>query len=115
LFDPAPPPGESLFDHNVYVFASDGDLEEGVSGEASSLAGHQQLGNLVLIYDDNHISIEDDTNIAFSEEVLKRYEAYGWHTQAVDFLRADGSYLEDVAGFAAALAAAKAETRRPSI
>jgi transketolase len=114
LFDPDAPPGESPFDHFVYCVASDGDLEEGVSGETSSLAGHQQLGNLILIYDDNHISIEDDTNIAFSEDVLRRYEAYGWHTQAVDFLREDGSYVEDVAAFEAALAAAKAETGRPS-
>jgi transketolase len=115
LLDPDTPAGESPFDHTIYCVASDGDMEEGISGEASSLAGHQQLGNLVLIYDDNHISIEDDTNIAFSEDVLKRFEAYGWHTQAVDFLRDDGSYVEDVAGFEAALLAAKAETRRPSI
>jgi transketolase len=114
LFDPDTPAGKSPFDHMVYCFASDGDLEEGVSGEASSLAGHQQLGNLVLVYDDNHISIEDDTAIAFSEDVVKRYEAYGWHTQTVDFLRDDGSYVEDVAAFEAALAAAKAETGRPS-
>src|SRR6201985_3414759 len=85
LFDPDAAPGESPFDHNIWVIASDGDLEEGVSGEASSIAGHQQLGNLTLIYDDNKISIEDDTNIAFSEDVAKRYEAYGWHVQTVDF------------------------------
>jgi transketolase len=115
LLDPDAAPGESPFDHMIYCFASDGDLEEGVSGEASSLAGHQQLGNLVLVYDDNHISIEDDTNIAFSEDVLRRYEAYGWHTQAVDFLHDDGSYAEDVVAVEAALAAAKAETDRPSI
>jgi transketolase len=115
LLDPDAPAGESPFDHTIYCVASDGDLEEGISGEASSLAGHQQLGNLVLIYDDNHISIEDDTNIAFSEAVLTRYEAYGWHTQAVDFLRDDGAYIEDVAAFEAALLAAKAETHRPSI
>ena len=114
LFDPDAAPGESPFDHTIFCFASDGDLEEGVSGEASSLAGHQQLGNLVLVYDDNHISIEDDTNIAFSEDVLKRYEAYGWHVQQVDFLRADGSYAEDVAAFERALLAAKAEPGRPS-
>src|SRR4051794_4252209 len=83
LFDPDPAPGESLFDHDVYVFASDGDLEEGVSAEASSIAGHQQLGNLTLVYDDNHISIEGDTAIAFTEDVGKRYEAYGWHVQVV--------------------------------
>ncbi len=115
LFDPDAPAGQSPFDHYVYCFASDGDLEEGVSGEASSLAGHQQLGNLILVYDDNHISIEDDTDIAFSEDRLLRYQAYGWHTQAVDFLRSDGSYVEDVAAFEAALEAARAETGRPSI
>ena len=108
LFDPDAPEGESLFDHTIWAFASDGDLEEGVSGEASSLAGTQQLGNLVLVYDDNRISIEDDTNIAFTEDVGKRYEAYGWHVQRVD----DG---EDLAAVDAALAAAKAETGRPSI
>src|ERR687889_507112 len=70
LFDPDTAKGESLFDHQIYVIASDGDLQEGVSGEASSLAGHQQLGNLTLIWDDNKISIEDDTNIAFTEDVL---------------------------------------------
>ena len=108
LFDPDAPEGESLFDHTVWCFASDGDMEEGVSGEASSLAGTQQLGNLVLVYDDNHISIEDDTNVAFTEDVGKRYEAYGWHVQHVD----DG---EDLAAVDAAIAAAKAETGRPSI
>ena len=108
LFDPDAPEGESLFDHTIWCFASDGDLEEGVSGEASSLAGTQQLGNLVLVYDDNKISIEDDTNVAFTEDVGKRYEAYGWHVQHVD----DG---EDLAAVDAAFAAAKAETGRPSI
>ncbi len=108
LFDPDTPPGESPFDHHIWVFCSDGDLEEGVSSEASSLAGHQQLGNLIMVYDDNHISIEDDTNIAFSEDVLKRYEAYGWHTQRVD----SG---EDVVALEQALNEAKAETDRPSI
>ena len=107
LLDPDAPEGESLFDHTIWAFASDGDLEEGVSGEASSLAGTQQLGNLVLVYDDNKISIEDDTNIAFTEDVAKRYEAYGWHVQRVD----DG---EDLAAVDAAFAAAKAETSRPS-
>ncbi|MCW2538617.1 MAG: tkt [Frankiales bacterium] len=107
LLDPDPAPGDSVFDHQIYVICGDGCLEEGVSGEASSLAGHQQLGNLTLIWDDNHISIEDDTNIAFSEDVLKRYEAYGWHTQYVD----SG---EDVVAIGQALAAAKAETDRPS-
>ncbi|SNS22248.1 transketolase [Geodermatophilus pulveris] len=108
LLDPDAPEGESLFDHTVWCFASDGDMEEGVSGEASSLAGTQQLGNLVLVYDDNRISIEDDTSVAFTEDVGKRYEAYGWHVQHVD----DG---EDLAAVDAAFAAAKAETTRPSI
>src|SRR4051812_24515436 len=107
LFDPETAEGESLFDHTIWCFASDGDLEEGVSGEASSLAGTQQLGNLVLVYDNNHISIEDDTNVAFTEDVGKRYEAYGWHVQHVH----DG---EDAAAIDAAFAAAKAETGRPS-
>ena len=81
LFDPEAPEGESPFDHTIWAIVSDGDLEEGISAEASSLAGHQKLGNLVFVYDDNHISIEGDTATAFSEDVLKRYEAYGWHTQ----------------------------------
>src|SRR5690242_3306058 len=108
LWDPDAPPGESVFDHRIYAFCSDGDLEEGVSSEASSLAGHQQLGNLIMFYDDNHISIEDDTNVAFSEDVLERYEAYGWHTQRVE----SG---EDVVALEAAIKAAQAETSRPSI
>ncbi|RBY91324.1 transketolase [Blastococcus sp. TF02A-30] len=108
MLDPDTPEGESVFDHTIWAFASDGDLEEGVSAEASSLAGTQQLGNLVLVYDDNKISIEDDTNVAFTEDVGKRYEAYGWHVQHVD----DG---EDLAAVDAAFAAAKAETRRPSL
>jgi transketolase len=80
LFAPDAPEGTSPFDHTVWAIVSDGDLEEGVSAEASSLAGHQKLGNLVFLYDDNHISIEGDTATSFSEDVLKRYEAYGWHT-----------------------------------
>ncbi|MCW2577349.1 MAG: tkt, partial [Modestobacter sp.] len=96
------------FDHTIWAFASDGDLEEGVSGEASSIAGTPRLGNLVLVYDANKISIEDNTEIAFTEDVGKRYEAYGWHVQHVD----DG---EDLAAVDAAFAAAKAETGRPSI
>jgi transketolase len=115
LLDPSAAPGESPFDHHVYVIASDGDLEEGVTSEASSLAGHQQLGNLVVIWDDNKISIEDDTDIAFSEDVLKRYEAYGWHTQRVDWTDGGTGYGEDVNALAAALDAAKAETGKPSI
>ncbi|MDN3936885.1 transketolase [Arthrobacter sp. YD4] len=114
LFDAEAPAGESPFDHTVWVIASDGDLQEGVTSEASSLAGHQELGNLVVIYDENHISIEDDTDVAFTENVLARYEAYGWHTQRVDWTRT-GEYKEDVAELHAALLAAKAETNKPSI
>jgi transketolase len=114
LLDPDAPAGESLFDHSIFVFASDGDIQEGVTSEASSLAGHQQLGNLVVLYDDNNISIEDDTDIALSEDTVARYEAYGWHTQSVDWTSADGGYDEDVEALADAFAAAKAETTRPS-
>ncbi|MGW0911216.1 transketolase [Streptomyces sp. NPDC002784] len=112
LFDPEAPEGESPFDHTVWAIVSDGDLQEGVSAEASSLAGHQKLGNLVLVYDDNHISIEGDTATAFSEDVLKRYEAYGWHTQRIAPTE-DGDV--DVHALHAALEAARAETGRPSI
>jgi len=115
LFDPDADPGTSPFDHTIWCIASDGDLEEGVSGEASSLAGTQQLGNLVLIYDDNHISIEHDTNIAFTEDVLARYAAYGWHTQRVNWLGDDGNYTEDIDALREALTSARAETGRPSI
>ncbi|MFI2433780.1 transketolase [Streptomyces sp. NPDC018693] len=83
LFDPQAPAGESPFDHFVYAIAGDGCLQEGIAAEASSLAGHQKLGNLVLLWDDNHISIEGDTETAVSEDVCKRYEAYGWHVQRV--------------------------------
>lgn len=114
MLDPDAAPGTSPFDHTVWVIASDGDLQEGVTSEASSLAGHQELGNMVVVYDSNHISIEDDTNIAYSEDVLKRYEAYGWHVQRVDWTKT-GEYVEDVAELHAALAAAKAETTKPSI
>ena len=114
LFDADAAEGTSPFDHTVWVIASDGDLQEGVTSEASSLAGHQELGNLVVIYDENHISIEDDTDIAFTEDVLKRYEAYGWHVQRVDWTRT-GEYKEDVQELHAALLAAKAETGKPSI
>jgi transketolase len=107
LFDPDPPVGESPFDHYIYVIASDGDIEEGVTSEASSLAGTQELGNLIVIYDSNEISIEDDTKIALSEDTAARYEAYGWHVQTVH-----GG--EDVVGILEALEAAKAETSRPS-
>ena len=95
LFDPDAAAGTSVFDHFVYVIASDGDLQEGVSSEASSLAGHQQLGNLIAIYDSNQISIEDDTDIAFTEDVAARYEAYHWHVQVVDW-KQTGVYVEDI-------------------
>jgi transketolase len=107
LFDPDAPAGQSPFDHHIFVIASDGDIEEGVTSEASSLAGTQKLGNLTVIYDDNKISIEDDTTIALSEDTAKRYEAYGWHVQVVE-----GG--ENVAGILEALENAKAETERPS-
>ncbi|MFR9787867.1 transketolase [Streptomyces sp. MB22_4] len=112
LFDPEAPAGTSPFDHTIWAIVSDGDLEEGVSAEASSLAGHQKLGNLVFLYDDNHISIEGDTATAFSEDVLKRYEAYGWHTQRIE-PTADGDV--DAPALYAALKAAREETERPSI
>ena len=113
LLDPEAAPGESPFDHHVYVIASDGDLQEGVTSEASSLAGTQELGNLVVVWDDNHISIEGDTSIAFTEDVLARYEAYGWHVQSVDWT-AGGEYREDVDALHAAIEAAKAVTDKPS-
>ncbi|MFI6057144.1 transketolase [Streptomyces sp. NPDC051286] len=111
LFDPEAAPGTSPFDHMVWVIAGDGCLQEGISAEASSLAGHQKLGNLVLLWDDNHISIEGDTETAVSEDTLKRYEAYGWHVQRVEQLP-NGDL--DPAGLYQALQAAKAETERPS-
>ncbi len=113
LLDPAAAPGTSPFDHHVYVIASDGDLQEGVTSEASSIAGTQELGNLVVLWDDNHISIEGDTQIAFTEDVLARYESYGWHVQFVDWT-AGGEYREDVDALHAAIEAAKAVTDKPS-
>src|SRR5207244_12787425 len=85
LLAPDPAFGDSPVDHHIWVFCSDGDMEEGVSHEVSALAGHQQLGNLIVLYDNNHISIEDDTAVAMSEDVAARYEAYGWHVQRVDW------------------------------
>lgn len=114
LFDPEADAGTSPFDHFVYVIAGDGDLQEGVTSEASSLAGHQQLGNLIAIYDSNQISIEDDTNIAFTEDVKARYEAYHWHVQVVDW-KQTGEYVEDVHALNDAIEAAKAETGKPSL
>jgi transketolase len=109
-----PDSSDSPFDHTIWCFASDGDLEEGVSSEASSLAGTQRLGNLVLLWDDNHISIEDDTRIAFSEDTVARYEAYGWHVQRVDWLADDGKYDENVQALYDAFVAARDTTDRPS-
>jgi transketolase len=107
LFDPDAAPGTSPFDHFIYVIASDGDIEEGVTSEASSLAGVQQLGNLIVFYDHNEISIEDDTNIALCEDTAARYEAYGWHVQ-----RIEGG--ENVVAIEEAIAKAKAVTDKPS-
>ena len=107
LFDPDAAPGTSPFDHHIYVIASDGDMEEGVTSEASSLAGTQQLGNLIVFWDDNEISIEHNTNIAFTENTPARYEAYGWHVQVVE-----GG--ENVAGIEKAIEAAKKVTDKPS-
>ncbi|MEU2262290.1 transketolase [Streptomyces sp. NPDC019645] len=111
LFDPEAAPGSSPFDHTVWAIAGDGCLQEGISHEASSLAGHQKLGNLVLLWDDNHISIEGDTETAVSEDTLQRYEAYGWHVQRVAPLPSGD--LDPVALYEA-LKAAKEETDRPS-
>jgi len=111
LLDPDAAPGTSPFDHTIYVIASDGDMQEGVAAEASSLAGTQRLDNLVVVWDDNRISIEDDTSVAFSEDVCARYEAYGWHVQRVDWTREDGGYEEDVPALHAALLAARASDR----
>jgi transketolase len=107
LFDPDAAPGTSPFDHYIFVIASDGDMEEGITSEASSLAGTQQLGNLIVFYDQNQISIEDDTDIALVENVADRYRAYGWHVQEVH-----GG--ENVTGIEEAIAAAKAFTDKPS-
>ncbi len=114
LFDPDAPQGESPFDHFIYVIASDGDIEEGVTSEAGSLAGTQQLGNLIVFYDSNQISIEDDTNIALSEDTAARYEAYGWHVQTVDWKRT-GEYVEDKQALWDAIRNAQANTAQPSL
>ncbi len=114
LFDPDAATGTSPFDHFVYVIAGDGDMQEGVSSEASSLAGHQKLGNLIAFYDSNQISIEDDTNIAFTEDVRARYEAYHWHVQVVDWKKT-GVYHEDVQELHDAIEAAKGVTDQPSL
>lgn len=114
LLDPTAEAGSSPFDHHVFVIASDGDLQEGVTSEASSLAGTQELGNLIVIWDDNKISIEDDTDIAFNENVEQRYEAYGWHVQRIDWLQT-GNYVEDTKALYEAIANAKQESDKPSL
>jgi transketolase len=114
LYDPAAPAGTSPFDHFVYVIAGDGDMQEGVTAEAASLAGHQKLGNLVVIYDSNQISIEDDTNIAFTEDLSARYESYGWHIQTVDWKKT-GDYVEDIEELYNAIEKAKSVTDKPSL
>jgi len=114
LLDPEAAPGTSPFDHQIYCIASDGDIEEGVSSEASSLAGTQKLGNLTLIYDNNRISIEDDTSIALSEDTAARYAAYGWHVQTVDWTNDGTNYAENVKALEDALRAAREVTDRPS-
>lgn len=117
LLDPDAKPGTSPFDHHVYVIASDGDLQEGVSHEASALAGHQELGNLTVVYDANQISIEDDTDIAFSEDVAGRYAAYGWHVETVDWRGAgDGAaYVEDVDALLAAIRSGEQHQTKPTL
>ncbi|MFN8127666.1 MAG: transketolase [Candidatus Nanopelagicales bacterium] len=112
LFDPWADLGSSPFDHRVWVFAGDGCMQEGITSEAASLAGHQELGNLIVIYDDNHISIEGNTEVAYSEDVVKRFDAYGWHTQHVE-LGLDGDV--DVKALASAMDNAMAEHGRPSL
>jgi transketolase len=117
LLDPEAKPGTSPFDHHVYVIASDGDLQEGVSHEACSLAGHQELGNLTVVYDANQISIEDDTDISFSEDVAARFTAYGWHVETVDWRGSgDGSsYIEDVDALLAAIRSGEKQADRPTL
>jgi transketolase len=115
LLDPNAAEGDSPFDHQIYALCSDGDIEEGVSSEASSIAATQRLGNLTVIYDDNQISIEDDTNVALSEDVAARYEAYGWHVQTVDWTHGGQQYREDVPALYEALQKAEGVTDQPSI
>jgi transketolase len=114
LFDPDAEAGKSPFDHFIYVVMGDGDMQEGVTNEAASLAGHQELGNLIAIYDSNQISIEDDTNIAFTEDVHARYLALGWDVQVVDWKKT-GEYIEDVQELSDAIEAAKGLTDKPSL
>src|SRR6201989_2339251 len=101
-------PGFELFNYRIFAICSDGDMMEGVTSEAASLAGHLGLGNIIYLYDDNHISIEGNTNITFQEDVARRFEAYGWHVEVLE----DGN---DVDAINRAVQAAKAETNRPSL
>ena len=112
LLDPNPPKGQSLFDHKIWVIAGDGCLQEGVTSEASSLAGHQKLSDLVVLYDDNHISIEGDTAVSFSEDVLVRYSSYGWNVSHVEML-ANGEI--DVESLDLAIANAVAQDEKPTL
>ncbi len=115
LLDPSTPLDEpSVFDRTIFAIAGDGCMQEGVSSEASSLAGAQKLGNLVLIYDDNRISIEGETQIAFTEDVAARYAAYGWHVQHVDWTNGGTGYTENIPALHEAIEAAKAVTDKPS-
>ena len=114
LFDAKAAAGTSPFDHFVYCIAGDGDMQEGVTSEASSLAGHQKLGNLIVLYDSNQISIEDDTKISFTENLEERYLAYGWHVQVVDWKKT-GNYVEDLGELFEAIQQAKKVTDKPSL
>jgi transketolase len=114
LYDPDAEPGRSPFDHYIYAFVSDGDIEEGLSHEVCSLAGHHRLGHLIVVYDDNYISIEDDTHIAKSEDVAARYEAYGWHVQRLSW-RTPNGYHEDVQSLYQALLTAREQAEAPSL
>ncbi|MFV0427323.1 MAG: transketolase [Beutenbergiaceae bacterium] len=114
LLDPDAAQGQSPFDYAVYSVVGEGCLQEGVSSETASLAGTQKLGNLIVIWDDNRITIEGHTSIAFTEDVIARYDSYGWHTQTVDWVGEGQDYAENVDALAAALATARATTDRPS-
>lgn len=115
LLDPDAPAGTSPFDHKIWIIAGEGDLEEGISSEGSSLAGIEKLGNVFVILDANHLQIEGDTKVSLGEDVLKRYEAYGWYTDEVSFVQPDGSYKEDVEAFANAVSKAEQVTDRPHL
>ena len=114
LFDADAAAGTSPFDHNIYVICGDGDMQEGVTAEASSLAGHQKLGNLTVIYDSNQISIEDDTDIAFTEDVAARYRSYGWDVREVSW-RTETGYVEDVSALYAEIEAGKTVADKPTL